>query len=117
MARRYYYDTGKNKIGPVTGADLLQLRAEGEIDGDTWVRREDSATWRPLSRTDLSREEEEENNPGFWALLRRILPLRYIIFLTLALLALLALAVGLLSVAWPFFLGLFLFWLILRAMK
>lgn len=117
MARRYYYDNGKNKVGPVTGAELLQLRADGEIDGDTWVRRADSSTWRPLAQTDLRQEEEEENNPSLWALLRRFVPLSYLISFVLFLLLVLALAIGLLSVSWPFLLGLLFVWLLLRALK
>lgn len=117
MTRRYYYDSGKSKVGPVTGAELLQLRADGEIDGDTWVRRADSSTWRPLAQTDLRQEEEEESNPSFWALLRRFVPLPYLISFALLLLLVLALAIGLLSVAWPLLLVLLFIWLLFRALK
>ena len=71
MARQFYYDTGTEKVGPVSGTDLVRLRASGEINDETWVRRADNNTWRPLHTVNLSEEEEEERNPGFFTLLRR----------------------------------------------
>ena len=39
MARKFIYDNGEEKLGPVTGRELLRLRAEGEIEDNTWVRQ------------------------------------------------------------------------------
>ena len=64
MARKFFYDTGEQKVGPVTGDRLVQLRAAGEIDDSTWVRRADSSTWRPLGSVNLREEEEREANPS-----------------------------------------------------
>ena len=33
MARKFYYDHDGEKLGPVSGQELLHLRAQGEIDG------------------------------------------------------------------------------------
>ena len=37
MARKFYYDNGSEKIGPVTGNELVRLRAAGQLptDGDS----------------------------------------------------------------------------------
>ena len=58
MSRKFYYDTGTEKVGPVSGADLVRLRASGTITDQTWVRRADNNTWRPLSTVNLREEEE-----------------------------------------------------------
>ena len=71
MARKYYYDSGSDKVGPVTGEDLVRLRAQGEIDNQTWVRRDDSDTWRHLGGINLKAEEEEAANPSLFKMLMR----------------------------------------------
>ena len=81
MAHKYFYDTGEEKLGPVTGNELVQLRAAGQIDNKTWVRREDSETWRPLGSVDLREEEYEEANPSLWKLLTRHMPVSRLILL------------------------------------
>lgn len=117
MARRYYYDNGEEKVGPVSGEDLLRLCSEGEIDGDTWVRRDSSRTWRPLRSVDLREEEEEMRNPSLlrwlWRLVRKLGFWR----LLSALLMLLVFALVLASMAyflWPVLLVVLLLWLMMR---
>ena len=117
MAHKYYYDTGEEKIGPVTGNELVQLRAAGTIDNKTWVRREDSETWRPLSSVNLRQEEEEEANPSLWRLLTRNMPASRIILMVSVLVVFLLLVLGVLSVAWPFVLVLAICWFLYRAIR
>lgn len=117
MAHKYYYDTGEEKIGPVTGNELVQLRAAGQIDSKTWVRREDSETWRPLSSVNLRQEEEEEANPSLWRLLTRNMPVSRIILMVSVLVVFLLLVLGVLSVAWPFILVLIICWFLYRAVQ
>ena len=117
MARRYYYDTGEEKIGPVSGDALLELRTNGRLSADTWVRAEDSATWRPLSAVDLREEEEEAANPSLWSLLRHHVPLRSLILGIAVLLVLVALLVFFVSALWPLLLLLFLVWLLAAAFR
>ena len=117
MAHKYYYDTGEEKIGPVTGNELVQLRAAGTIDNKTWVRREDSETWRPLSSVNLRQEEEEEANPSLWRLLTRNMPASRIILMISVLVVFLLLVLGVLSVAWPFVLVLAICWFLYRAIR
>ncbi|MDO5473215.1 MAG: DUF4339 domain-containing protein [Akkermansia sp.] len=117
MARKYYYDTGEEKIGPVTGNELVQLRAAGQIDNSTWVRREDSSTWRPLGSTDLREEEQEEANPSLWKLLTRNLSTGNIILLISVVVVLVLLVLGVLSVAWPFVLVAVAVWILARAVR
>lgn len=114
MARKFYYDDGEQKIGPVTGNDLVQLRATGQISPDTWVRREDSATWRPLSSVDLRAEEEEEAHPSLWRLLRRSMTWQSLLLLIALLVIFIAIAVGLLAFAWPIILLLLFLWFLNR---
>ena len=104
MARKFFYDTGEEKVGPVTGAQLVRLRALGEISDDTWVRRADSSTWRPLAATDLRKEEAAEAHPSLWRLLFRTLSWRTILSGIAALIIFVTLISGLLYVAWPVFL-------------
>lgn len=117
MACKYYYDTGEEKIGPVTGNELVRLRATGEIDDNTWVRRAKSSTWRPLGGIDLRKEEEQEANPSLWSLLRRSLSWQNILLIIALAVVFIALAIGFIAVAWPFLLIILLFWLVSRASK
>lgn len=114
MARKFFYDNGEQKIGPVTGNDLVQLRAAGQISDDTWVRREDSSTWRPLAQIDLRREEEEEANPSLWRLLRRSMSWQSLLLLIALFIIFIALAVGVLAFAWPIILVLIFLWFLSR---
>ncbi len=117
MARKFYYDTGSEKVGPVTGADLVRLRASGEISNETWVRRADSSTWRPLHTVNLSEEEEEERNPGFFTILRRSGLLGPVLIFILMLVGIIILMVGALQLFWPVLLVLFIFWLLGKALR
>lgn len=117
MARKYYYDTGEEKIGPVTGNELVQLRASGQIDNKTWVRREDSSTWRPLGSTDLREEEAEEANPSLWKLLTRSMSTGNLVLLGAVAVVFVLLVLGVLSVAWPFILLAMAVWLLSRAVR
>ena len=108
MARKFYYDADGEKLGPVTGQELLYLRAEGKIDNNTWVRAEDSQTWRPFSSVNLKEEREKAASAGIWRQLFRnvspgIMLVTGLVFFTLLVLVLVA-AVHL----WPFiFCGIF----------
>lgn len=117
MARKFYYDTGSEKVGPVTGADLVRLRASGEISNETWVRRADSSTWRPLHTVNLSEEEEEERNPGFFTIMRRSGLLGPVLIFILMLVGIIILMVGALQLFWPVLLVLFIFWLLGKALR
>lgn len=117
MGRKYYYDTGEEKIGPVTGNELVQLRAAGQINNNTWVRREDSSTWRPLGSTDLREAEEEEANPSLWKLLTRNLSTGNLIMMGAVAVVFILLVLGVLSVAWPFILLALAVWLLARAVR
>lgn len=107
MARKFYYDTGEEKIGPVSGEDLLRLRASGDISNDTWVRRADSSTWRPLHSVNLHKEEENLRNPSLMTILKKT---RLIVPVIL-----IAVAIGLMLLKlfgfWPFLLIGLLIWL------
>ena len=117
MARKFFYDTGEQKVGPVTGNRLVQLRAAGEIDNNTWVRRADSGTWRPLGSVNLREEEEEEANPSLWRLLFRSLSWQSLLLLAAVVIVFIALMVGVLTVAWPFVLVLLFIWLLVYVSK
>lgn len=117
MARKFYYDTGTEKIGPVSGTELVRLRAAGEINDDTWVRRADNNTWRPLHSVNLTEEEEEERNPGFFTLLRRSGLLGPVLLILLGLVFFIVIAVGAIQLFWPVLLVLFIFWLLGKALK
>jgi len=117
MARKYYYDTGEEKVGPVTGGDLVSLRAQGEISDETWVRRDGSETWRPLASVNLKEEEEEAANPSLWRILTRHLPWSSIILGVAVTIVLVALLIGVIRFAWPVLLVLFIFWLLSRALR
>lgn len=117
MARQFYYDTGTEKVGPVSGTDLLRLRASGEINDKTWVRRADNNTWRPLHTVNLSEEEEEERNPSFFTLLRRSGLLGPVLIIVLGLVLFIVLAIGALQLFWPVLLVLFIFWILGKALR
>ena len=117
MARKFFYDTGEEKVGPVTGHELVRLRAAGQISDDTWVRRADSATWRPLSSVDLRQEEDEEANPSFWRVLSRIFSWQSLLLAGAVFIVFITLAVYFISFAWPFFLILLAVWLLNRISK
>ena len=112
MARKFFYDTGEQKVGPVTGARLVQLRASGEVNDNTWVRRADSNTWRPLSSVDLRKEEEQEANPSLWRLLTRSLSWQSLLLLIAVVIIFVAVGIGLLAFAWPIVLVLLFIWLL-----
>lgn len=117
MARQFYYDTGTEKVGPVSGTDLVRLRASGEINDETWVRRADNNTWRPLHTVNLSEEEEEERNPGVFTLLRRSGLLGPVLIIVLGLVLFIVLAIGALQLFWPVLLVLFIFWILGKALR
>lgn len=117
MARQFYYDTGSEKIGPVSGADLVRLRASGEISNDTWVRRADNNTWRPLHTVDLREEEEEERNPGLFTVLQRSGLLGPLMILLLGLVVFIFIAIGAIKIFWPVLLILFIFWILSKALR
>ncbi|MBQ2813743.1 MAG: DUF4339 domain-containing protein [Akkermansia sp.] len=117
MARKFYYDTGEEKVGPVTGQELVRLRAAGKLLDDTWVRREDSATWRPLHSVNLREEEEEEANPGLFKVLWRSGLLLPLLLVAVGLVIFILLAVGALSVFWPLVLFILMLWFVNRLFK
>lgn len=117
MARKFYYDTGTEKVGPVTGADLVRLRASGEISNETWVRRADNNTWRPLHTVNLSEEEEEERNPGLFTILKRSGLLGPLLIMLLGLVLFIAVVIGAVKMLWPVLLLLFFFWLLSKALR
>lgn len=117
MARKFYYDTGEEKIGPVTGHTLLHLRAEGRIEDDTWVRCANSATWRHFAELDLRKEEQEEANPTLWQLLTRYASWRGILLFVAVMVVLLALFIGLVSVAGPLLLVVLVLWILSHFIK
>ncbi len=117
MARKYFYDTPQGKVGPVSGEDLVRLRAAGEISADTWVRRAESSTWRHLAQVDLREEEEAEANPSIWRLLRRHVPIGTLLILAAVAIIFIMILVGLASVMWPVLLVLLVLWLLSRAVK
>lgn len=114
MARKFYYDTGEQKVGPVTGNRLVQLRAAGEISDDTWVRRADSATWRPLASVDLRQEEHDEANPSLWKLLTRTFSWQTLLMFAALAIIFTTLAVGVISFIWPVLLVLLVLWVLNR---
>ncbi len=115
MARRFYYDTGEEKIGPISGEELLRLRASGEIANDTWVRSENSQTWRPMHSVNLREEEEELRNPSLIKLLLKHASWSTIIMAVAIGVILIALIIGAVSLLWPLFVVLLAIWLINKA--
>lgn len=117
MARQFFYDTGAEKVGPVSGEDLVRLRASGEISDDTWVRRADSSTWRPLHTVNLSEEEEEIRNPGLFTLLKNSGLLGPLLVIIIGLILFIAITIGAIKLFWPVLLVLFIIWLLSKALK
>ncbi len=117
MARKYYYDTGEEKVGPVDGEELLRLRASGQLAGDTWVRGEDSSTWRPLESVNLRREEEEAANPSLWRLLLRHVPLPSLILAAAVMVVVVALLIFFIGAFWPLMLAFALVWMLLSMIR
>lgn len=114
MARKFYYDDGSEKHGPVSGDELVRLRAEGTISDETWVRREDNGTWRPLGTVDLHDEEEEARNPSLLGVLRRSGLLWPAVLFVLGAAAVIILAMGLIAVFWPLIGAIVLLWLFMK---
>ncbi len=117
MARKYYYDTGEEKVGPVDGEELLRLRSTGQLAADTWVRAENSSTWRPLSSVDLREEEEEAANPSIWKQLLRHVPLPTLILWGAVMVVILALLVFFISAFWPLLLAVALVLLLMASVR
>lgn len=117
MARQFFYDTGAEKVGPVSGEDLVRLRASGEISDDTWVRRADSSTWRPLHTVNLIEEEEEIRNPGLFTLLKNSGLLGPLLVIIIGLILFIAITIGAIKLFWPVLLVLFIIWLLSKALK
>ena len=46
MGNYFYSDSSGESIGPVTEAQLKELRSAGQIQSDTWVLAEDSSDWQ-----------------------------------------------------------------------
>lgn len=121
MARKFIYDNGEEKLGPVTGRELLRLRAEGEIDDNTWVRPAESRTWRPLRHTDLREEKKKEASSGMigslWRMLVSHMSFKMMLVLGLVVVVLLAMLVVAGVYLWPLFLVLFMIWLLGRLIQ
>ena len=115
MPRKFFYDTGEEKVGPVTGNDLVRLREQGAISDATWVRRADSETWRPLAGVNLQEEEEEERNPSLWRMLTRHLGMGRLLLIIAVGIVLVVLLAGLVSMLWPVLVVLLVLWLAYRA--
>ncbi len=117
MARKYYYDTGEEKVGPVDGEALLRLRASGQLAPDTWVRAEDSSTWRPLAAVDLRHEEKEATSPSFWKVLLRHVPLPSLILGAAVLVVVVAMLVFVIGAFWPLLLAFGLVWMLMTSIR
>ncbi len=120
MAQQFYYDSGTEKIGPISGVDLVQLSHEGRITPDTWVRRAESSTWRRLADIDLTKEKEKEQKRSFWrAIWQQLTPAHIVGILCLLLFlgGVLTLGVMALKVLWPILLVLLVFWWLSRVLK
>lgn len=119
-SQRFYYDSGTEKLGPISGAELLRLLASGEVTRETWVRRENSTTWRPLASIDLSKEQEQEKKRTVRRALWNSLSPTAILGIICLLAFLVALIyVGILAVQllWPIILVVIIASLIMRVMK
>ncbi len=120
MTRKFYYDTGEEKIGPVTGQDLVRLLQQGEIQEDTWVRRAESSTWRQLANVDLREEQQREKARSFWSNLWASLPPGAIVGLICLLIFALAaiFLIGSLVVSFfPYIIAILVVWLLYRAIR
>lgn len=101
MARKFYYDVDGEKLGPVSGQELLYLRAEGRIGAKTWVRAENSQTWRPFDSLDLSEERRKAATTGLWRHLFRNISPSIMLIMGLVLLVFMVLLVVALQFLWP----------------
>ncbi len=117
MARKYYYDTGEQKVGPVDGEELLRLRATGALADDTWVRAADSSTWRPLASVDLREEEEEARDPSLWKMLLRHSSLPSLILGAAVLVVVVAVLLFFIGAFWPLLLVFALVWLLMSGSR
>ncbi len=120
MTRKFYYDTGEEKIGPVTGQDLVRLLQQGEIQEDTWVRRAESSTWRQLANVDLREEEKREKTRNLWSTLWASLPPGAIVGLICLLIFVIAAVffIGSLVVNFfPYIIAIFAVWMLYRVIR
>lgn len=101
MANKYYYDTGEEKLGPISGEELYVKLQRGEISPEVWVRMEDSETWRKLKDTDLREAEEAVRNPGLWKVLSQLLTSKGFLIVAAFLLVMMMAAGTLLYYLWP----------------
>lgn len=69
MSKRYYYDDGDAKHGPVSARELQRLIDEGTLSPETWVRPEDSGTWRKWIDTEFTEEEVKAASGGTFSAL------------------------------------------------
>lgn len=118
MARKFYYDADGEKLGPVTGQELIYLRAEGEISDNTWVRPEDSQTWRPYAATDLREERKKQSGAGgLWRQLFRNLSPTTKIVMGLVAFTMLMLVGMAFYYLWPILLFVIALYILNRALK
>ena len=117
MARRFFYDVDGEKLGPVTGQELLYLRAEGRIDNNTWVRAEDSQTWRPFGHVNLKEERKKAASRSILSQLLRGASPRVWFCIAVLGLALLLLLFMVVAYAWPILLMLVLIIMFLRSIN
>ena len=117
MSRKFYYDIDGEKHGPVTGQELLYLRAGGKIDGKTWVRAENSQTWRPFDSVDLREERKKQASSGIWRQLFRNISPGTLAIMGMVLVILVVLLVVAVSFLWPLLLVLLALALVSRLMK
>ncbi|MBQ9096439.1 MAG: DUF4339 domain-containing protein [Akkermansia sp.] len=117
MARKFYYDADGEKLGPVSGQELLYLRAEGRINDATWVRAEDSQTWRPFSSVNLNEERRKEAEAGPWRRMLSSASPRTLLLLGLILLSLLVFVAVIFIYAWPLILCGLAFLMVMGLMK
>ncbi len=95
MSNNYYYDDGESKKGPVSARELQRLVDEGTLSTETWVRREESTTWRKWIDTDFTEEEIETPSGGvFSAFFRRMSLAQKLALVLIALLLLPLLILG-----------------------
>lgn len=117
MARKFYYDADGEKLGPVTGQELLYLRAEGRIGDNTWVRAEDSQTWRPFSAVNLNEERRQEAAAGPWCRMLRAASPRTLLLGGLVMVSLLVFVAIAVVFAWPLILCGLAFLMVMALMK
>lgn len=95
MSKNYYYDDGNAKHGPVSARELQRLIDEGALSPETWVRPENSGTWRKWIDTEFTEEEVKTASGGvFSALFGRMSPVQKLAIALFCLLLLPVLIVG-----------------------